>query len=122
MLPTIQESKFVWNPERDLLLCNERDKKTPFGTISVMLSWLAGYPVSRNGAIGRWHRINPKMPRIIRPIFELPGSDACIYPTGNPGEVGFGFCGAFAAKPPFCNAHRVACYLKPRNADDALAA
>jgi GcrA cell cycle regulator len=106
--------------------------------------------VSKNAVIGKAHRIKlpprpspiryssaPKKPKralfpkrvpkiqirlVFKPTRPRNGAPSCLWPTGDPGDVDFHFCGGKTVPGrPYCPEHCARAYL-PRRADKSKAA
>lgn len=106
--------------------------------------------VSKNAVIGKAHRMHltarpspikrSERPRAVirpvpppkpvvqapprpapRPVSKKADGPACLWPIGDPGQVGFHFCGEpSVAGKPYCETHCEVAYItKPRNSEAA---
>lgn len=82
--------------------------------------------VTRNAVMGQVHRTRLRLarpptggrkpPRVEVDIDLIPLRGSCVYPHGDPGQDGFGFCRAQtrSLERPYCAMHERLCYLPPR--------
>lgn len=76
---------------------------------------------TRNAVIGKLHRLELAGPqKRHEPPHDVFNGGGCLWPQGNPGEPGFGFCGAEPQHgKPYCPQHCARAYRQSEETDDA---
>jgi len=120
---------FEWTPERIQALIAMWNEGLPASEIGRRLA------VTKNAVVGKVHRLGLAKRRITAPPKETVDrgdvvrleslkADMCSWPTGDPGDDDFRFCGSEAVEgKPYCRKHCERAYVSPnRERKDTAAA
>lgn len=106
----------TWTPDRVEQLERLFLQRLPAAEIGRRLG------LSKNSVIGKLHRLalaGPQKP--YEPPHDVFNGGGCLWPHGDPGEPGFGFCGAEPQRgKPYCPRHCVHAYRQSEEMDDAI--
>lgn len=84
----------------------------------------AAIGATKNAVIGKLHRLGVCEPREYTPrqwFTPFPPRGCCVFPFGDPGGPGFGFCGApVGAGEAYCARHRRLCHRGAISLADAV--
>ncbi|MGY8990002.1 MAG: GcrA family cell cycle regulator [Rhodospirillales bacterium] len=116
---------------------------TPERIQALMAMWTEGLPaseigrrldVTKNAVVGKVHRLGLPKRRVSAPPkesvergdlvrLESLKADMCSWPTGDPGDADFRFCGGEAVEgKPYCREHCAQAYVNPNREHKETAA
>jgi GcrA cell cycle regulator len=106
----------TWTPERVEQLMDLFDEGLPTAEIGRRMG------VSKNTIIGKLCRLGQcRKSACTTTPNPFPGSGACVWPHGDPGDAGFHFCGAKALPgKPYCAECAAHAYERPKEQEPDL--